>query len=162
MACYRTEPKQLPKPMATQFTDAYLSPDSDKWNDERWLGTHEYEIVWKRVLHYFDLHLNKRLNKQPTCWPLNALRRRQVTVMASRTTGQSNVCSTVCSDCQQWNIKGPRHCPFVVRIHCVRWFPTQKESDMENASIWWRHNGLKDTMTAHVSYYAIYTLHYSH
>ena len=56
-----------------------------------------------RVRHYFDLHLNKRLNKQPTCWLLNALRRRQVTVMASRITGQSNVCSTVCSDCQQWN-----------------------------------------------------------
>ena len=46
-----------------------------------------------------------------------------------------------------------------MRIHCDRWFPTQKESNMENASIWWRHNGLKDTMTAHVSYYAIYT-HY--
>ena len=37
MASYRTEPTQLPKPMATQFTDAYLSLDSDKWNDERWL-----------------------------------------------------------------------------------------------------------------------------
>ena len=124
--------------------------------------THEYEIAWKRVLHYFDLHLNKRLNKQPPCWLLNALRRRQVTVMASLITGQSNVCSTVCSDCQQRNIKGPRYCPFVMRSHCDRWFPTQKESNMENAFIWWRHNGLKDTMTAHVSYYAIYTLHYSH
>ena len=65
----------------------------------------EYEIAWKRVLHYFDLHLNKWLNKQPPCWLLNALRRRQMTVMASRTTGQSNVCSTVCSDCQQRNFK---------------------------------------------------------
>ena len=119
--------------------------------------THEYEIAWKRVLHYFDLHLNKRLNKQPPCWLLNALRRRQVTVMASRITGQSNVCSTVRSDCQHRNIKGPRYCPFVMRIHCDRWFPTQKESNMENASIWWRHNGLKDTMTAHVSYYAIFS-----
>ena len=161
MAWYQTEPMQLPKPMATQFTDAYLSLDSDKWNDERWLGTPEYEIAWKRDLHYFDLHLNKRLNKQPPCWLLNALRRRQVTVMAFRITGQSNVCSTVCSDCQQWNIKGPRYCPFVMRIHCDRWFPTQKESNMGNASIWWRYNGLKDTMMAHVSYYAIYTLHYS-
>ena len=172
--------------------------------------THEHEIAWKRILHYFDLHLNKRLNKQPPCWLLNALRRRQVTVMASRITGQSNVCSTVRSDCQHRNIKGPRYCPFVMRIHCDRWFPTQKESNMENASFWWRHNGLKDsrsrrdvtrlsnkrspylfgvatanrtkvttpnkygakiiarmsdwenTMTAHVSYYAIYPLHYSH
>ena len=87
--------------------------------------THEYEIAWKRVLHYFDLHLNKRLNKQPPCYLLNALRRRQVTVMASRITGQSNVCSTVCSDCQQRNTKGPRYCPFVMRIHCDQWFPTQ-------------------------------------
>ena len=118
--------------------------------------THEYEIAWKRVLHNFDLHLNKRLNKQPLCWLLNALRRRQVTVMASRITGQSNVCSTVCSDCQQRNIKVPRYYPFVMRIHCDRWFPTQKENNMENAYIWWRHNGLKDTMMAHISYYAIH------
>ena len=41
-------------------------------------------MAWKRVLHYFDLHLNRRLNKQPICWLLNALRRRQVTVMASQ------------------------------------------------------------------------------
>ena len=102
--------------------------------------THEYEIAWTRVLHYFDLHLNKRLNKQPTCWLLNALRRRQMTVMASRITGQSNIYSTVCSDCRQRNIKGP-YCPLVMIIHCDRWFPTQKESNMENASIWWRHNG---------------------
>ena len=46
--------------------------------------TREYEMAWKRVLHYFDLHLNKRLNKQPPCWLLNALRRRQVTAMASQ------------------------------------------------------------------------------
>ena len=46
--------------------------------------THEYEMAWKRVLHYFDLHLNRRLNKQPICLLLNALRRRQVTVMASQ------------------------------------------------------------------------------
>ena len=97
--------------------------------------THEYEIAWKRVLHYFDLHLNKRLNKHPPCWQLNALRRRQVTVAASRITGQSNVCSTVCSDCQRRNIKGPRSCPFVMRIHWHRWFPTQKECNMENASV---------------------------
>ena len=72
--------------MATQFTDAYLSLDSDKWNDKKVANTHEYEIAWKRVLHYFDLHLNKRLNKQPPCGLINALRRRQVTVMASRIT----------------------------------------------------------------------------
>ena len=93
--------------------------------------THEYEIAWKRVLHYFDLHLNKRLNKQPPCWLLNALRRRQVTVMAPRITGQSNVCSIVCSDYQQRNIKGPRYCPFVMRIHCDRWYPTQQGEQHE-------------------------------
>ena len=40
--------------------------------------------------------------------------------------------------------------------------PAQKESNMENLSIWWRHNGLKDTMRARVSRYAIYTFYYSH
>ena len=51
---------------------------------------------------------------------------------------------------------------FVRRLHCDRWFPAQKESNMENLCIWWRHNGLKDTMRAQVSCYAIYTLYYSH
>ena len=40
------------------------------------------------------------------------------------------------------------------RFHCDRWFPAQKESNMKNLSIWWRHNGLKETMRARVSRYA--------
>ena len=137
MAWYRTEPKQLPKPMATQFTDAYLSLDSDKWNDERWLGTHELEIAWKRVLHYFDLHLNK-LNYRPIECLFNSLFRLPTMKY------QRSALLSLCDENPLWSV-----------------VPTQKESNMENASIWWRHNGLKDTMTAHVSFYAIYTLYYS-
>ena len=165
MAWYRTGPKQLPKPMATQFTDAYLSLDSDKWNDKRWLLL--VNTRWHGNAFYITLictWINGWINYQhkttttltTQCFKATSSDRHGVSI-----TGQSNVCSTVCSDCQQRNIKGPRYCPFVRRIHCDQWFPTQMESNMENTSIWWRHNGLKDTMTAHVSYYALYTLHYS-
>ena len=50
-------------------------------------------------------------------WYLDSLRRRQMTVMASRITGQSSVCLTVCSDWQQRNINGTRYCSFVRGIH---------------------------------------------
>ena len=48
-----------------------------------------------------------------------ALRRRQMSAMASGITGKSSVCSTFCLDWQQRNIKGPCYCPFVRGIH--RW-----------------------------------------
>ena len=41
-----------------------------------------------------------------------ALRRRQMTVMASRITGQSSVCWAVFLDWQQRHMKGPRYYPF--------------------------------------------------
>ena len=47
------------------------------------------------------------------------LPRPQMTVMASRITRQSSVCSTVCSDWQQRSIKCPLYCPCVRRIN--RW-----------------------------------------
>ena len=47
------------------------------------------------------------------------LRRRQMTAMAFRVTGQFSVCSAVCLDWQQRHIKGPRYRPFVKGIH--RW-----------------------------------------
>ena len=47
----------------------------------------------------------------------NTLRRCQMTVMPSRITGQSCVCSTVISDKQHRNIKGPFYRPFVKGIH---------------------------------------------
>ena len=72
-----------------------------------------------------------------------ALRWRQMTVMASRITGQSSVCSTLCLGWQQRDIKCPRYCPFVRGIHQLTGrFPAQRDSYAENVSIWWRHNGL--------------------
>ena len=56
--------------------------------------------------------------------------------MASRITDQSSVCSILCLDWQQRNIKGPCYCPFMRGIH---WWP-QTDNNMENVSIWWRHN----------------------
>ena len=49
-----------------------------------------------------------------------SLQRCQMTVMESPITGQSNVCSTLCLNWQQRNIKGPRNCLFVRGIH---WWP---------------------------------------
>ena len=46
-----------------------------------------------------------------------ALRIRQMTVMASRITGQSSVCTTFGSNKQQKNIKGPRYWSSVMGIH---------------------------------------------
>ena len=43
-----------------------------------------------------------------------------MTVMASRITGQSPVCLTVCSDWHQTKVKGLRYYPFVRGIH---WWP---------------------------------------
>ena len=62
------------------------------------------------------------------------LRRRQMTVMASRNTGESSVCSTLCLDRQHRNIKGPCFCTFVGES------TGQRDSNAENVSIWWRHN----------------------
>ena len=45
------------------------------------------------------------------------LGRCQMTVMPSRITGQSSVCSTFSSDKQHRNIKGPYYRPFVKQIH---------------------------------------------
>ena len=36
------------------------------------------------------------------------------------------------------NVKTPRHWPFWGE--CTSEFPSQKDSDMENVSIWWRHH----------------------
>ena len=69
-------------------------------------------------------------------------RRRQMTVIASQITSRSSVCSALCFDWQQRNIKGPRNCPFVRGIH--QW-PVDSlhkgDSDVENVPIWWCHNG---------------------
>ena len=66
-----------------------------------------------------------------------------MTVMASRITGQSSVCS----DWQQRNIKSPRDCHFVKGIHrsavvVSGGLPAQRDSNPENVSLWWRHNAI--------------------
>ena len=62
-----------------------------------------------------------------------------MTAMASQTTRVSIVCSTVCSSADQaskprvaslYNGKSTGDC----------WFPSQRASNAENVSIWWRHH----------------------
>ena len=81
------------------------------------------------------------------------LRRRQMTAVAFWIAGKSSFCFTVWWDWQQRHIEGPRNCPVVRRIH--RWmvdsphkgsvtvadgFTTRRYSNVENISIWWRHD----------------------
>ena len=64
-----------------------------------------------------------------------------ISAMACQITGVSNVCSTVCSGADK-NIKVPRHWPLWGESTGERWIPSQRASNAENVSIWWRHHGL--------------------
>ena len=107
-----------------------------------------HPAIWSSSLNtvWQHLHLSSpqvRLSLlvgYPATSVVHRLRRRQMTVMASRITGQSSVCSTGFSDWQQRNIKGWRYCPFVRGIH--RWpvDSPHKGTVTENVSMWWRHN----------------------
>ena len=87
---------------------------------------------------FFDLRLNKRLGKQSWGWwfetPLcslwrhcNALRRRQMSVMASRITDRSSVCSVVSSNCNKESSKVPVTVPLWGESTGGRWIPRTKE-----------------------------------
>ena len=70
-----------------------------------------------------------------------ALRRRQMATSNDRhsfgITGKSSSCSTVCSDWQKRNIKGPSYCPIVRGIH--RW-PMDSSHKGTVTRKWWCHN----------------------
>ena len=82
----------------------------------------KYSLLNTTMMHVYHYHsCISRVNFQCISKLKIAipLPRPQMTVMASRITRQSSVCSTVCSDWQQRNIKCPLHCPCVRRIN--RW-----------------------------------------
>ena len=58
--------------------------------------------------------------------------------IASRITFASIVCSTVCSGAE--NIEAPRHWPVWGNPLVTGGFPSQRASNTENVSIWWRHH----------------------
>ena len=58
---------------------------------------------------------------------------------SSEITGGSIVCSTVCSGADQSKHQSSASLTFVRGIH---WFHSQRVSNAENVSIWWRHHGL--------------------
>ena len=60
--------------------------------------------------------------------------------MASQITGISIVYSTVCLGKIKENIKALRHCPLWGESIGDWWIPSQKASNAENVSIWWRHH----------------------
>ena len=79
--------------------------------------------IWyrKALLHYSDVRMN---------------------AMASQITGVSIDYSTVCSGADQENLKATRHWPLWGEYTGDREFPTQRASNAENVSIWWRRHGL--------------------
>ena len=80
-----------------------------------------------------------------------SLWRRQIIVLASWITGQSSVCSTLCLDRQQRNIKGVL-LPFCEGNPPVSGgFPAQKDSNADYVSVWWRHDGLFCQLGCHRS-----------
>ena len=66
-----------------------------------------------------------------------------MSAMASQITGVSIVCSTVCSDADQR--KHQKHCVIGLcegNPPVTGGFPSQRASNAENVSIWWRHHVL--------------------
>ena len=80
----------------------------------------------------------------PSWWAMECLImwHHQMTFMENGITNQGSVCSTVCSDWQQRNMKGLSYYPLVRGIHQWPVFSCTKDSNMKNVSIWWRHNVL--------------------
>ena len=60
----------------------------------------------------------------------------KMSAMASQITGVSVVCSTVCSGADQRKHRTSALLAFVVTCK----FPSQRASNAENVSIWWRHH----------------------
>ena len=59
--------------------------------------------------------------------------------MASQIAGASMVCSTVCSGAEQRK-QAPHHWPFWGNSPVTGEFSSQRASNAENVSIWWRHH----------------------
>ena len=68
---------------------------------------------------------------------------RHTSVRSLRMTGNSNLCSTVCSD----QPKAPKVCmadPFVSAIHRNCWFPSYRTSNEESLDMLWRLHAVHD------------------
>ena len=82
--------------------------------------------------------------------------------MASQTTSLTIVYSTVYSGAdQEENIKAPRHWPLCGEVTVTGEFPTQRASNAENVSVWWRHHEFQKYSPGwHVSLLHIFFLDY--
>ena len=63
-----------------------------------------------------------------------------MSVMVSQITGVSIVCWTVCSGSDQRKHQSSASLVFVGEFTVDQYFPSQRASDVENVSIWWRHH----------------------
>ena len=68
-----------------------------------------------------------------------------MSVIASQITGVSIVYSTFVQEQINENIIATRHWPFCGEFTGDRWNPrTQRATNAENGSIWWRHHGVNN------------------
>ena len=84
--------------------------------------TRSSDRKWMSSGRDFDMELTMLVMPLPRL----PLWQRHMTVMVTRISGQSSVCSTVFVDWQQRNIKGLCYCPFVLGIHWCGWIPHTK------------------------------------
>ena len=87
--------------------------------------------------HKFNVYFNKRLLRLLSCIELFIT----VTSMAPQITGVSMVCTTVCSGADKKTNQSSVSLAFV-RGPVTSEFPSQRASNAENVSIWWRHHVL--------------------
>ena len=64
--------------------------------------------------------------------------------IASQLTGVSIVCSAVCQGADQRKHQSSASLTYVRGTSGDRWIPSQRDSNAENVSIWWRHHVLPD------------------
>ena len=72
-----------------------------------------------------------------------------ISAMASQITGISDVYSTVCSGAHQRKHQSSTSLAFERNPPVTGGFPSQRASNAENVSIWWRQHGLRGPSTFH-------------
>ena len=98
-----------------------------------WFGSGPFVFLWDSCAFVFQ------------SWFIDSIRRRQMTAMASRITGQSSLCFNSLSRLTTRKFQQP-----VLLSLCegnppaTGGYPTERDSNAENVSIWWRYNECKN------------------
>ena len=112
-----------------------------------------YLFIWRERYHHCG-KTNKQTEKFETevqTKPFYHYSNVIMSAIASQIIGVSIVCSNVCLGADQGNINASCHWPCAGNSSVTGGFPSQRASDAENLSIWWRHRA---TPTLYVSFWA--------